>query len=137
MSKLYYRIPLCEEYYDTQDAKNIRLPQTTFRYNLPHEKTVGQWFAKEWNDAHMEQYFSDILKDKVQSCIMKPLLKIQEGKRYLFGNVTITFQPGFRLSAKKRDACWEQMDAQITDGFGENYDGTQIPNTPDGYCIRL
>ena len=137
MSKLYYRIPLCEEYYDTEDAKTTHLPHTTFHHDLPHEKIIGKWFAEEWNNAHMEQYFDDILKNKVKSCTMKPLLQIRDGKRYLFGNVTITFLPGFRLSAEKREACWNQMDAQMTDGFGETYDYRHIPGTPEGYCLQL
>lgn len=137
MSKLYYRIPIHEEYYENQETQNLFLPRKTFRYNLPHEKTIANWFSKEWNNAHMEQYFDDILKDKVESCIMKPMIKQEKDKRYLFGNVTITFVPGFRLNSTKREACWNQLDAQMTDGFGESYDRCPIPGAPAGFSLQL
>lgn len=137
MSKLYYDIQFTEEYYDTEEAKNLKLPQKEIRHNIPHAKEINDWIPKEWNDMHMERFFDDILKDKVQSCIMKPMSKTVMNKTFSYGRVTITFIPGFRLSEAKRQACWEQLDAQMTYGFGETFDGQRIPNTPDGWCIQF
>ena len=137
MSKLYDDIPIIDEYYDTEEAALLKLPKTTVTHDLPHAKEASSWITNEWNNMHMEQFFDGKLKNKVTSCIMKPITKKEDNKKYTIGRVTITFIDKFRLSEALKQECWEQLNAQMTDGFGETYDGHQIPNVPDGWCIQF
>lgn len=129
MSKLFYKIYLEEEYDNEND--------TGYDYktkNLPHFKQLKEWLPKEWKKCKIENTFDGILKDKVASCTMT-CREDKEGIAYAW--ITIEFVPDFRLSQKRREACWEQLDAQMCDGFGESYDGQQIPGAPQGWLLRI
>ena len=137
MSKLFYDIPLVEEFYDSPEAMMAKLPARTVHVNIPHKKELEEWITSEWNGMHMEQYFDGILKDKVESCIMRPFTIKENGDELSFGRVEVTFVKGFRLTDKRRIECWDQLDAQMTDGFGETFDAHQIPGAPEGWCIQF
>lgn len=127
MSKLYYDIPI-EEEYETEESYEF------FEQNLPHEEILREWLPQEWAKCHVENTFDEILKGKVTSTDMK-CRKTPDGR--LIARVTVEFVPGFRLSEQRRDACWEQLDAQMTDGWGESMDHEQIPGAPEGYFVKL
>lgn len=129
MSQLIYDIPLEEEFGDITDA-NYQLK----RIDIPHFKEIAAWLPKEWKKCEIHKTFDGILKDKVASCTMRCYQKTENGHTKSVARVTISFIPGFRLSEKKRQACWEQLDGQMADGFGESYDGSEIPGA-DGWKI--
>lgn len=131
MSQLFYDIHIQEEY--NHDAT---LPggYALFQNKLPHLQQIKDYLPKTWEDCHIEQTFDGILKDKVTSCPMR-IFENKNGQ--VIARITINFAPGFRLSEKRRQACWEQLDAQMSDGFGECVDGQRIPNTPDGWTLYL
>lgn len=128
MSKLYYDIPL-EEEYNGPDGEHKEV-----RMDIPHYEQIKDWLPKEWDKCEIHKAFYGVLKDKVSSCTMKCYQKTEDGHVHSFARIIIDFVPGFRLSMKRRYACWEQLDGQMTDGFGETYDHSLIPNG-DGWAI--
>lgn len=128
MSKLYYHIPFREEFYD-ENQNMTKLYKT----NLPHYDIIKDWLPKIWNECHIEKTFDGIIKDKIESCTMRCVIK----DRIPTAVVTITPIKGFRLSEKRRNEIWKQLDAQMSDGFGESVDYCQIPGAPKGWCLGL
>jgi len=128
MSKLYYKINL-EEFFDSDDD------YCEYHNHLPHFKQLKDWLPKEWAECHIEQTFSmKEIRENIESCI----LTVRQGKNgETYAMVTINFKPGFRLSARRRESVWDDLDAQMSDGFGENVDHNQIPGAPDGYMLYL
>lgn len=128
MSVLYYDIPLEEEYIG---------PNGEYKYaktNIPHFDQIAEWLPKEWHKCKIHKTFDGILKDKVESCEMK-CIKRRNG--HAIARITVNFIPNFRLSQQKRQSCWEQLDAQMSDGFGKSYDHMQIPNAEKGWTLYL
>lgn len=128
MSRLYYKIVL-EEFFD--DDNEYR----EYRDHLPHLEQLKDWLPKEWDECHIEQTFSmKEVRENIASCT----LAVRQGKDgEAYAIVTIDFKPGFRLSARRRESVWDDLDAQMSDGFGECVDHTQIPGAPDGYMLYL
>lgn len=131
MSKLYYDIPLAEEWGYLGDA-DYQMKES----DLPHFQQIAEWLPGEWNKCRIHTTFDGILKDKVQSCKMRCVQKEAGGHIQSIARVTITFVPGFRLTAKRRNECWEQLDGQLSDGFGESYDRSKIPGG-NGWRLAL
>lgn len=128
MSKLYYKIGL-EEFFD--DDNGYR----EYRDHLPHFEQLKDWLPKEWAECRIEQTFDlKEIRENVDSCTMA-VRKSKDGEAYAI--VTIDFKPGFRLSARRRQSVWDDLDAQMSDGFGECVDHHQIPGAPDGYMLML
>lgn len=122
MSKLYYNIPLEEEYNG---------PNGEYDYasvDIPHFNQIKDWLPKEWDKCQIHKTFDGILKDKVASTTMTCHQKRENGHVKSIARITIEFIPGFYLSQARRKACFEQLDAQMSDGFGESYDHCKIPN---------
>lgn len=128
MSKLYYSFPFREEFYD-RNQNMTKLCET----NLPHYGIIKDWLPRIWDESHIEKTFDGIIKDKIESCIMNCIIK--DGIPTAV--VTITPIKGFRLSEKRRNEIWDQLDAQMSDGFGESVDYHQIPGAPKGWCLGL
>lgn len=128
MSILYYNIPFGEEFYD----KNANTT-TPYETNLPHYDIIKDWLPKVWNECHIEKTFDGIIKDKIEKCTMKCMIK----NNIPTAVVTITAVKGFRLSEKRRNEIWDQLDAQMSDGFGESVDYHQIPGAPEGWRLAL
>lgn len=128
MSKLYYNIRFGEEFYDENKDTT-----TSYETDLPHYDILKDWLPKIWNECHIEKTFDGIIKDKIENCIMKCAIK--DGVPTAV--VTITPIKGFRLSEKRRNEIWEQLDAQMSDGFGESVDYHQIPRAPKGWRLAL
>lgn len=51
--------------------------------------------------------------------------------------VTIHFIKGFRVAEKRRNKCFAQLDAQLSDGFSETMDSHQIPGANTGWQLYL
>lgn len=128
MSKLYYKIGL-EEFFDDDSAYR------EYRGHLPHFEQIKEWLPKEWAECHIEQTFSlREIRENVASCSMA-VREAKDGEAYAL--VTIDFKLGFRLSARRRQSVWDNLDAQMSDGFGECVDHTQIPGASHGYMLML
>lgn len=128
MSRLFYDIKLEEEYYTKSDNYSIVMT------HLPHFKEIAEWLPKEWNKCKIQNTFTGILKDKIDKCTMKCFEK-KDGTA--IARITIDFIPDFRLSKNRRIECWDQLDAQMSDGFGESYDHMPIPNVEHGWFLCL
>lgn len=128
MSRLIYDIKLEEEYKGPNGEYKI------VSKNIPHFNEIKNWLSKEWDKCKIHETFDGILKDKVQSTTIKC---IQKSDGTPVARIYIDFIPNFRLSQKCRLACWEQLDSQMADGFGESYDHIQIPNVELGWSLYL
>lgn len=128
MSRLYYKIVL-EEFFDDDNEHHEH------HNHLPHFEQIKDWLPKEWAEYHIENAFSlREIRENVASCVMA-VRQGKDGEAYAM--VTIDFKPGFRLSARRRESVWNDLDAQMSDGFGECVDHDQIPGAPDGYMLYL
>lgn len=107
-----------------------------FEHDLPHAKEIGEAAVKSWNEAHMEQYFDGILAGKIESCLMRfGELNSRDGKK-AGGMLTIKGKAGVRFTEKIRNAISDQIDAQMSDGWGETFFGfANIMTMPDGTII--
>lgn len=128
MSQLFYDIPLEEEY----NGPNGEYKAVT--KDIPHFNEIKNWLPKEWDKCKIHKTFDGILKDKIESTSMRCFMKKD---KTAIARVTINFVPDFRLSKNRRNACWEQLNAQMSDGFGESYDHMQIPNAEPGWTLYL
>lgn len=88
-----------------------------YERDLPHHDMIAKNLTEGWNNLHMERFFNGILKDKIESAIMKVVKKAGES----LAIITITGVKGFRLSEKRRCEIFNQVDAQIIDGWGEAF----------------
>lgn len=91
-----------------------------YEYDLPHHDIICENAEKAWNDAHMEKYYDGILKDKVDSAIMK-CRKTKD--KYCEATILIKMKKNVRLTQNYRRAAIEQTQAQLVDGWGEGFFG--------------
>ena len=129
MSTLYYDIPINEIQLDNQ--YNI---VQEIKTNIPHFDKIKAWLPSELQKCELHKHFDGILKDKVASTSMR-VFKNKEQQTIC--RIKIEFVDNFRLTQQKREACWEYMNAQMTDGFGESYDQHVIPDVDEHYRIYL
>lgn len=102
--------------------------------HLPHFEQIADFLPDAYRKCKVESCFDGILKDKVSSSTMR-VFEDKDGT--CIARVTTNFITGFRLSQQKREAFWEQMDAQMTDGFGESFDHYPVPGAPKGWTFYL
>lgn len=124
MSKLYYYYRPIEVEVDVND-EYVR------EYNgiLPHHDFIGKEMCSSWNDAKMEQYFDGILKNNIKSC--KMTFTKMNGNSY--AKITIEGMPNYRFSSIRRNEIFDQLDAQMSDGWGEGFFGMiNVMTAPDG-----
>lgn len=79
-------------------------------------RTIYAQMCESWNKmdwAETSKYFDEPVKGKVLKSVAKPC---SDGDGIC---ITTTFIEGFRFSEKRRNAFWEEMDAQMSDGWGE------------------
>lgn len=88
--------------------------------HLPHKDIISKKLCNNWNNAHMEQYYDGILKDKIDSTKMAFR---EDAEGTLVMNITFTMKAGIRLTEKYRTALVSQTGAQMTDGWGESFLG--------------
>lgn len=87
MSKLYYDIPLEEEY----DGPNGLHKEASI--DIPHYQQIKDWLPQEWDKCEIHKTFDGILKDKILSCTMKCHQKQENGHTKSFARITIEFIP--------------------------------------------
>ena len=106
-----------------------------FQKDLPHHDFICEEMCKSWNDSKMEQFFDGILKDKILSARMKSG-KTEDGESYCLINVI--GRPKVRFTQKIREAIYEQISAQMSDGWGEGFFGyANIMTAPDGTRLMV
>lgn len=133
MSKLYYDITITEAVLDNDD--NI---VSEIEIDLPHHNQIKDWLPKEWDSCEIHKTFDGIAKDKIVSTKMTISKRKQDNNTYkTVARVTVTFQPGLRLNEKLRHETFDQLDAQMVDGFGESYDMHRIPGVEEKYRIQF
>ena len=131
MSKLFYDIPLIEEY--DKDGE----PYDERTMSEDHFRKVKDWLPGEFDKCKISDAFDGILKEKVESCIMRCLYRIDEiSHKVPVARITATFVPGFRHNENKRQEFVDQMEDQMTDGFGMIYDKAEIPDG-DGWQLKF
>lgn len=129
MSTCFYTFPVSEVYLDDKDNE--------IKYwdkNLPHWKAIGAYLASELNKMHIEQFFYGKLKNKIKSCYAQYAL-LSNGTGCIC--LAIEAVPRFYLTKKNYDLICNQLDAQLSDGWGESYDRECVPNVSDRYRIAL
>lgn len=114
MSKYKWRTDLYEIVVDA-DGEFVEL----YEQWLPHHEMIAEKICASWNGMHMEQYYDEVLKDNIQSAVMRCIQEKETG--YSVAEITITGVPGFRFSRKRIGMIDEQMDAQMADGWGEGF----------------
>ena len=112
MSSLRFIYRLAETQLDENDIEIAH-----YTSNLPHHEMIAEVLSEGWNSMHMENFFDGILKGKIESCVMEVIQWKGESLAY----ITIKPKQGYRLSAKRRDEIFAQLEGQITDGWGESY----------------
>ena len=128
MSTLLYDIRLEEEYHGSNN---------TYRHetrNLPHFSQLKKWLPKQWDNCNIPSVFDGVLKNKITAC---PMTIFQKPDGTAIARIHIHFVPGFRLTKARREECFEQLDDQMTDGFGESYDQAAIPGADPGWVLYL
>lgn len=115
MSKYIYSTTVSETEIDAQG--NTLADYDT---HLPHKDTIAKKMTDSWNSMHMEQYYDEILKDKIDSDVMSCKENVH-GE--LVAKITFTMKPGVRLTEKYRRAIADQTSAQMSDGWGESFFG--------------
>lgn len=130
MSKMYYTFQITELFMD--DNQNT---VSEIQNNLPHFEQIKTWLPKEWDKCQIHTTFDGILKDKVQSTSM--FIYQDTTDHTTKARITIEFIPGFRLNIKRRQACVDQMDGQMCDGFGESFTYHTIPYVDEHYRITI
>jgi len=103
---------------------------------LPHHSQIANAMADSWNNAHMEQYFDGVLKDKIAKAIMK-VRKQSDGSTV--ASIIVHGKPGVRFSSKMTEAIYDQLDGQLSDGWGEGFFGFANIMTDDNgnkFCVE-
>ena len=66
MSKYKWQTDLYEIVVDA-DGEFVEL----YEQWLPHHTIIAEKICASWNGMHMEQYFDNVLKDNIQSAVMR------------------------------------------------------------------
>ena len=129
MSTLRYVI---RDLHEVIVAKDGHITSVSKCNNDTHGKEVFSAMCKSWNEmdwAETSKFFDEPIKGKVSKSIAQPL---PDGKGII---IKTTFVEGFRLSEKRRNAFWDEMEAQMCDGWGEGEFGAgNIRKFADGTC---
>lgn len=89
--------------------------------DLPHARRIAEQARKSWNAIDFAGILDGVLGtgsiDKV------PMTSRVDGDGSLHLTIRVTPRRGFRWSARRRNAVWEELDAQMVDGWGEGFFG--------------
>ena len=127
MSKIYYYMDLHEVLIVEEDGEEY---EETHAENLPHHDIIAKEICDSWNEMHMEKYFNDKLADKIQSATMRCYRDKESGKT--IAKITIEGVPHYRFGSVRRDMVFEQLNAQMSDGWGEGFFRAYELKAPDG-----
>lgn len=132
MAQLFYRFSI-------EETKTSPSEMIDITRNLPHETEISNYILHTWNDC--KQSILNTIPNSLKTHLTDIDLKITEQKDgSLYGVITITPISTHRWSAKTRKMIFENLDAQMTDGFGECIDKHTIytdPATNTNYQISI
>lgn len=114
MSRLYYITDVAEI---PLDAEGYEMYSEIKEYNLPHHEMIAKEMCNSWNAMHIEKFFTGVLKGNIASA--KMTCKKENGKTV--AKVTVIGVSNFRFSEKRRNLVFEQLSAQMSDGWGEGF----------------
>lgn len=129
MTVLIYDIKLYEIEYDDNDCFVQEIQK-----DLPHHEQIKDWLPSFFDSCDIASTFYGILQGNIKQCSLKI---IKNKHKESVARVTIEGIPGFRFSEKRRNAVWEQMDGQMSDGFGECIDNGNIPGVPNNFKLSI
>lgn len=129
MANLYFRFCIDELKLDTM-GNTVE----TFSEKLPHHKEIANWLPGEWDLLNPVQFFLEPVKSMIETTKMRI---IQTRNHETVGVIEIIPHKGKRWNVKTRQKIWDELNAEICDGFGESYDRKHIPGTPDGFVISF
>ena len=115
MSKILYKYVFQENILDENGF--VKEEHCT---HLPHAEQIIEAAEKSFNDTHLETFFDGVLKDNIVSCTMRCC---ESALGELYGIISVVGKQGFRFSEKRRNAVYDQLDAQFSDGWGEGFFG--------------
>ena len=125
MSQLHYIIPLRETIIDN-DCSAIN----EFDTDLPHKEMIKEEILKDWNKSNIFDYMSDKFKEKVHS--MSMTVKENKNKR-LEAIIHVNTNPGIQMRQALKSMITEELDGQMSDGWGEGFFGyNNIMTAEDG-----
>lgn len=127
MSKLYYYMDLHEVIIRNDDGEEH---EEVFEKSLPHHDIIAKEICKYWNEMKMERYFDGALKGAIRSAKMRCYREKNSDKS--IAQITIEGVPGFRFGCARRSMVFDQLDAQMVDGWGEGFFGVYEMRAPDG-----
>lgn len=127
LSKLYYYIDLYEVIIRNDNGEEY---EETYTENLPHHDIIAKEICDNWNEMHMEKYFDGIIEGKIRSAKMTCCRRKDTGETV--AKITIEGIPGYRFGSRRRAEVFDQLDAQMSDGWGEGFFDSLIMTAPDG-----
>lgn len=126
MSKLYSLMDLHEIIVRDDDGEEY---EEAYEKDLPHHDIIAKEICDSWNEMKMEKYFYGTLKDKIKSAKMRCYRDKTNGKT--IAKITIEGIPGFRFGSVRRAMVFDQIESQMSDGWGEGFFGCMF-TAPDG-----
>jgi hypothetical protein len=89
--------------------------------NLPHADRIAKQACESWNAIDFAGILNGVLgASGVESAKMTSFTDGDERLRLV---IKIVAKRGFRLSERRRNAIFDELDAQMTDGWGEGFFG--------------
>lgn len=86
--------------------------------DVSHQEEIQKLLCESWNKTVKPEFFDGVLKDRISSCKMSPR---KNRKNYV--SIYFVFKDGIRVTQKYEKALIEQMDGQLSDGWGEGVFG--------------
>lgn len=131
MANLYYTVPF--EVLQLDNNQNII---TTFSKEVPYFKKIKTYLEDVWTNANIQQYLPDNIKNKIKH-IAYEVLPPSKFTYQIHMRLTIEPIKGFYWTDKRRIQIYNELDAQIADGFGETLQFKPIPNISECFVIQF
>lgn len=124
MGKLMYNFDLFEVQNDTE-----------IRQHLPHFSEIANWLQEEWKECYSNRIFDrNDIRENIESATLI-VKQLTDGTAR--ATIVMEFKKFFYLTEQRKASVWEDMEAQMSDGFGEVIAHRQIPNAPDGCYLEF
>lgn len=88
--------------------------------NLPHADLIAGMACSSWNALDFPAIVGGHAKGGVERAPMSARI---EGDGALVLRINVIAKKGFRLSERRRQSIFDELDAQMSDGWGEGFFG--------------